>query len=109
MDKTTKIAPYYGTKYNQIDIDEKTLRMWNSEKSAEQALHLPAPNPFVPGDFTLQANAFQTLGSAESTTSPVLLRRDGSWTLWVSELFSTYFSKPELTRNNLLFFCQSTN
>lgn len=82
-DKTTQIAPYYGTKYNQIEIDEKTLRTWNSEKLVEQALHLPAPNPFIPGDFTLLAGAAQTLSSAASTTSPVLLRRDESWTLWV--------------------------
>ena len=85
-DKTTQTAPYYGTKYNQFDINGDILRTWSSNKLMDQSLHLPAPNPFIPTDFTLQANVVPSLSSSESIAGPVLLRRDESWTLWVQLL-----------------------
>lgn len=48
----SKSEPWYGTKYDTIEIDPETIKRWaNCERN--ENLTLPAPNAFIPTDFNL--------------------------------------------------------
>lgn len=43
--------PIYSSRYSQEPLPADWLAAW--EEALEPELHLPAPNPFIPTDFSL--------------------------------------------------------
>ena len=77
-------SPYYGTQYVASQVNERTLRKWAGERGLSE-LHLPAPNPFIPSEFSIVASSADStiVKPSEAGIGPDLIRRDEKWTLWV--------------------------
>ncbi|GBG72511.1 hypothetical protein CBR_g12082 [Chara braunii] len=72
--QTTAIEPWYGTGYSIVKVSDETVERWTSGPVTSE-LHLPAPNLFIPTDFSLKE-------PFPETKYPVLCRESGFSRLW---------------------------
>ncbi|GAY65836.1 hypothetical protein CUMW_244140, partial [Citrus unshiu] len=82
--KTDMVEPWYGTAYSIEKINESIIQDWILS-AAEENLHLPTPNVFIPTDLSLK--------DAQEAKFPVLLRKSSYSTLWYRP--DTMFSTPK--------------
>ncbi|KAG2324874.1 hypothetical protein Bca52824_007602 [Brassica carinata] len=78
--QTDKVEPWYNTAYSLEKITKSTIQEW-MQSIPHVKLHLPAPNVFIPTDFSLKDDK-------DKNGLPVLLRKS---------LFSRLWYKPETT------------
>jgi len=51
-----KVEPWYGAKYQVVDIPKKQLQKWNNPPELNPRLKLPGLNRFIPTDFSLRCD-----------------------------------------------------
>lgn len=64
--KTSLKEKWYGTDYNKRDFEESQLKLWQqslSESEWDAQVALPAPNLFVPTDFSVKESVPDFTGS----------------------------------------------
>lgn len=50
--ETTELEPHYGTEYSVAKLPKERVASWKNPERLE-AIHYPAPNPFIPDDLTI--------------------------------------------------------
>ncbi|KAL2602981.1 hypothetical protein R1flu_022426 [Riccia fluitans] len=94
-DVATEVEPWYGTQYNCEKIESSLLSKWKSSE-VDPRLHLPAPNEFIPRDFSI-------LNDADSSLNvPCVLKNSKMSRLWYKP--DTKFLTPK-AQLELLFIC----
>ncbi|XP_019101972.1 PREDICTED: insulin-degrading enzyme-like 1, peroxisomal [Camelina sativa] len=83
--QTDKAEPWYNTAYSLEKITSSTIQEWVLS-APDVNLHLPAPNVFIPTDFSLK-------DAKEKESIPVLLRKTPFSRMWYKP--DTMFSKPK--------------
>ncbi|MBA0642157.1 hypothetical protein Goklo_026595, partial [Gossypium klotzschianum] len=80
---TDKVEPWYGTAYSIEKVSSSKIQAWMSS-AANENLHLPAPNVFIPKDLSIK-------NAQEEVKFPVLLRKSSYSKLWYKPdiVFST--------------------
>ncbi|KAK8473442.1 hypothetical protein PHAVU_001G133200 [Phaseolus vulgaris] len=82
---TDKVEPWYGTAYSLEKITGSAIQGWMAS-SADENMHLPAPNKFIPTDLSLKT-------VQETVKFPVLLSRSTYSALWYKP--DTLFATPK--------------
>ncbi|KAE9621676.1 putative insulysin [Lupinus albus] len=82
---TDQVEPWYGTAYSIEKITDSVIQGWVLS-APDENLHLPAPNIFIPTDFSLKT-------VQEKVKFPVLLSRSSYSALWYKP--DTLFSIPK--------------
>lgn len=123
--KTSLVANYYGTEYNNITLFEETKR-WNKVKASDfPELTLPRPNILLPENFNLLSadDKIKLILSEEEKkarlmTPPALVLKDEKWEVWhkldrsfrqpkvyvvISLAVPTSVHSPEFVVNSKLF------
>ncbi|KAL1511204.1 hypothetical protein AB1Y20_006018 [Prymnesium parvum] len=73
--RATLTEPWYGTKFHVEPIAQSTLDKWSAIKhSPSSPLSLPAPNPFVPTDFSLVCDRLPPVGKDEVVLPRLVLK-----------------------------------
>jgi insulysin len=88
---TDKEERWYKVNYSEEAISDEEIKQWLSAP-LEKELHLPAPNPFIPDDFTIKSPTEKF-----SSTVPILLRSDNKMKLWFKQ--DTTFKLPRAILN----------
>ena len=82
---TDKVEPWYGTAYSLEKITGSAIQGWMAS-SADENMHLPAPNKFIATDLSLKT-------VQETVKFPVLLSRSTYSALWYKP--DTLFATPK--------------
>ncbi|WP_207061996.1 insulinase family protein [Motiliproteus sp. SC1-56] len=73
---TDRRAPWYDTPYSLKAVSPERLEAWAGDQS-ESDLALPAPNPFLPEDFSIK--------TGQASAKPVILREQPGYRLWFQQ------------------------